>query len=516
MRSFRYQLVLQGIAVGALASLVSVLYRIVIEEAGIFMNWMLSLGRQSLGWAAFWFLLLAAAAFAVAKLVEYEPMISGSGIPQVEGELHGLFNPRWLRVIAAKFIGGAIAIGAGLSLGREGPSIQLGAMAGKGFSKKMGRGRTEEKMLITCGAGAGLAAAFNAPFAGVLFTLEEMHKNFSVDVMLSTMTACVTSDFISRNVFGLDPVFTFHNVQKLPLYHYWMILLLGVILGAAGAFYNFCIAKSQQFYGKVKWKNTFVKMLLPFFAAGVLGFTLPQVLGGGHQLVGAISGYQFGLGMLAVILAVKFLFSMLSFGSGAPGGIFLPLLVIGALIGGCFGMVVLPLAGMDAGYLQNFVMLAMAGYFSAIVRAPITGIILINEMTGSFTELLSISVVSLTAYIVADLLKSVPVYDQLLARLIKQNGGAASGDVSDTAKLLFELPVYRGAAAEGAKIKDIPWPKDCLIVSIRRQEKEIIPNGSAQLMGGDMLTVLCSEQSAYFIREEIIQTCQQYGGNPHA
>ena len=100
--------------------------------------------------------------------------------------------------------------------------------------------------------------------------------------------------------------------------------------------------------------------------------------------------------------------------------------------------------------------------------------------------------------------------------LVEQNGGAASGDVSDTAKLLFELPVYRGAAAEGAKIKDIPWPKDCLIVSIRRQEKEIIPNGSAQLMGGDMLTVLCSEQSAYFIREEIIQTCQQYGGNPHA
>ena len=143
-----------------------------------------------------WFLILAALAWIVGKLVKWEPMISGSGIPQVEGEIAGRLSQNWKRVLPAKFAGGFLCMLGGLSLGREGPSIQLGAMAGQGISRALGRGKREEKFLMTCGASAGLSAAFHAPLAGMMFAVEEIHKTFSIPILLPVMTASVTADYI--------------------------------------------------------------------------------------------------------------------------------------------------------------------------------------------------------------------------------------------------------------------------------------------------------------------------------
>ena len=184
-QNFRYGLILQGVIVGAAAGLVSVLFRLAVERAGDFLEFMLDAGTRQVIFKVIWFAALAVLSVVVARLVKWEPMIGGSGIPQVEGELHGLFSQKWRRVLAAKFAGGVLSIGAGLSLGREGPSIQLGAMAGKGISRISKRVKIEEKLLMTCGASAGLAAAFNAPFAGVLFSLEELHKSFSVQTYIT-------------------------------------------------------------------------------------------------------------------------------------------------------------------------------------------------------------------------------------------------------------------------------------------------------------------------------------------
>ena len=333
-RAERFQIILigEGILVGGIGGLVVLLYRMCLEYAGKWLNMILEYARQSPIRIAAWFLILIAMAWLVGKLVNYEPMISGSGIPQLEGEMVGKLEQKWWKVLPAKFVGGFLCLLGGLALGREGPSIQLGAMVGKGISRGMDRGKTEERFLLTCGASAGLSAAFHAPLAGVMFSLEEVHKNFSVSVLLSVMTASLTADFLCSVVTGRETVFQFDILHVLPPEHYGLILGLGVILGVFGAFYNWFTLKAQELFQKASGLSQWQKLLIPFLLAGILGFTAPELLGTGHGLIEELTHGQMALGTILFLLVGRFLFSAVSFGSGAPGGIFFPLLVIGALL----------------------------------------------------------------------------------------------------------------------------------------------------------------------------------------
>ena len=503
VRGYRYSLVLEGIAVGAIAGLVAVLFRLAIQGADGLRGQAIAFCRERGGWAvALWFLALAGAAGLVTLLLRWEPYISGSGIPQVEGEMVGQVHQRWWRVLLCKFAGGLLSLGAGLSLGREGPSIQLGAMAGKGFSRLTARIRTEEKLLMTCGASAGLAAAFNAPFAGVLFSLEEVHKNFSLDVLLPAMSASITADFLSKNIFGLKPVFDLSVRQMLPIRHYWAVALLGVALGLLGVLYNRCTSLAQDLYAHIR--PAYLRTLIPFLLAGVLAFVAPQLLGGGHALVEGIDPTA-TLGAVALLFGCKFLFSMASFGAGVPGGIFLPLLVLGSLVGAGFFAGLAPSLGPAPEMVDNFVILGMAGYFAAIVRAPVTGILLISEMTGSFTHMLTLSLVSLVAYATADLLGCKPVYDELLERLLKGRGRPLEPTGE---KVLVEAPVCMGSPACGRTLSQIDWPAGSLVVSVRRGERELVPGGATLLLQGDQLSLLCDESDIPAVREAMARWCE--------
>ena len=504
-RSFRYSLILEGVLVGAIAGIVIVAFRLLLEKADMLRQMALAFGKTHSWFVPVWFLLLAAAAVVVALLLKWDSLISGSGIPQVEGEILGEIDQTWWRVLLAKCAGGILSLGFGLSLGREGPSIQLGAMAAKGFSRITKRVKTEEKLLMTCGASAGLAAAFNAPIAGVLFSLEEIHKHFSPEVLLSSMAASITADFVSRNVFGLKPVFTFDIPRMLPLHLYGHVLILGLIMGFMGILYNTSISKSQDLYQKIP--NTTVKLLIPFLLAGVFGLVYPATLGGGHALVEVLSSGEMALGALLLLFVIKFCFSMVSFGSGAPGGIFLPLLVMGAVIG-CiyFGLVGTTSPALD-GLIGNFIILGMAGYFSAIVRAPITGIILITEMTGSFSHLLTLSMVSLVAYLVPDLMKCPPIYDQLLHRILAARGRKTGVELFGE-KVIVESMIYHGSAAEGRQISEIQWPKTALVVSVARWGAEFVPRGDTRIMAGDKLVVICDEAMEGLVHQTLEEECQ--------
>lgn len=508
-RAQRFPVILisEGLLVGAVGGLIVLLYRVALTYAGIWLEKILSYVRGNPLRIAAWFAVLMLMAFIVGRLVKWEPMISGSGIPQVEGEVTGKLTQNWKKVLPAKFIGGFLCLFGGLSLGREGPSIQLGAMTGQGISRLLDRGKTEEKYLMTCGASAGLAAAFHAPLAGMMFALEEIHKGFSISILISVMTASVTADYISSYIIGLDPVFQFRLDHVLPQSYYWMLILLGAILGVMGAFYNWAMLKAQDLYKKPKFLNETTRLMIAFAAAGVLGLLMPSVLGSGHELIVSLTNGEMVLGLVVLTFIVKFIFSAVSFGSGAPGGIFFPLLILGAMIGGIFAMTGVQFFGLDPVYINNFVLLAMAGYFTAIVRAPITGIILLFEMSGSVSQMLSLAIVSVTAYIIATLLKSEPIYESLLDRILKSHKKNQAGVKGSSQKVLSNFVIMNGSVLEEKMVQDITWPDNCLLVALERGGKELIPKGRTKLMAGDTLTTMTDERDAGYVHDKMEKLC---------
>lgn len=504
---YQVNLVGKGFLVGIVSGLVVLAYRIALTYAGDWLNMILSYCSGNPLRMAGWFGILAILAFIVGKLLDWEPMISGSGIPQMEGEMVGKLDQIWWKVLPAKFLGGFLSLLAGLSLGREGPSIQLGSMTGKGVSKALKCDKSEEKILLTCGASAGLAAAFHAPLAGIMFSLEEVHKNFSSSVLVSAMASSLAADYISSHILGLQPVFQFQMGSFIKQDDYWIIVLLGILLGFAGAFYNSFTLFVQSLFKKAKFLNRTGKLLIPFLLAGVLGFVYPGVLGSGHAIVENAADSEWILSSLLVILVVKFLFSAISFGSGAPGGIFFPLLVLGSLIGASYGMIGVQYFGWDPGYIDNVVCLSMAGFFSSIVRAPLTGILLIFEMTGSLKSMLSLSLVSIVAYVVANLLHSAPIYESLLERLLE--GQKTPSETMRGERILQEFVIMHGSVLENKKISEIGWPKHCLIVAVQRGTNELLPKGSTKMEASDMLVIMTDEKNQAYVNDLMNKLCSE-------
>lgn len=497
---------LKSVLVGCLTGVFITLYRLALTKAEVAASSLYQYIRLHLYLLPFVFIGLAAAGYFIGILKDKYKMIGGSGIPQVKGVIMGYVKQSWLGTFLAKFLGGVISVSAGLSLGREGPSIQLGACIAQGVGEKVSHSPTERKILIASGASAGLAAAFNAPLAGTMFVLEEIFKYYSPVILLSTMMSATMADFISKGIFGLNPVFDFQITNRFSLQEYWILIIIGIVVGLFGVFYNFFLKKIQLFYSKITFLDGRGKIILPFLMAGVLGLVFPIVLGGGHNIVEELSPNS-AISFLVLVLVIKFFFSMFSFGSGAPGGIFFPLLVMGATVGAILGIFSIRYLGVNPGLFQNFMVLAMVGFFTSIVRAPITGIILLLEMTGSFSNLLTMSVVAVTAYIVAEILKSLPIYDYLLENLLKDSS-IEKFDENDNTNILIQMIVHHGAYGENKNVKEISLPKGCLLVGIQRGDIDLIPNGDTVIQANDTLVLLVHAYAEGEIRQHLEEIMQ--------
>jgi len=415
-KRLKLRLFLEGNIIGIFTGLTIALFRYFLELSEKTLPWLYGYLREHPTYIPGWFVLLFLIGYILHLLLKADSMISGSGIPQIKGILLGRMDMHWARVLLLKFIGAVMGIGAGLSLGREGPSVQLGACLGQGIGRLTHRSYEENHYLLTAGAGAGLAAAFNAPLAGTIFCLEELTKNFSPYVLMGSIAATITATTVTQFFFGMEPVFHMGEIPVVMAGNVYIVLiLLGAFVGALGLGFNKMLMFSLDRYAAAPLK-LWQKPLVPLFAAGVIGFYLPEILGGGSPLVDTLVVHEYAIGFLLLLLAGKFFFSMLCFGSGVPGGIFLPMLVLGALGGAVFAQAAVASHLLAPQWTVNCIVFGMAAYFSAVVKSPITGAILIMEMTGSFQHMLSLMLVSMTAFLVAEYMGSEPVYDMLLNR----------------------------------------------------------------------------------------------------
>lgn len=492
MHKFRLRLFAEGILTGIFAGLVISFFRFALVEAET-QRAALYKHLLSSDWStnACWFAALIALAFILNKLNKIEPMAAGSGIPQVKGAILGLMKMRWLHILWVKLTAGILGIGAGLSLGREGPSIQLGAVAAQGISRLLGRTRMEERYLLTSGASAGLAAAFNAPLAGVIFALEELHRNFSIMVLLPSMAAAFTATIISRAIFGRATIFDIPDLQLLPISYYGIVIVVALVAGAFGVIFNLGLLNVNKFYNLPLFQKPVHKIIFALLCAGLLGYFLPEVLGGGNGLINHLAKTPVSLQLLLVFLAGKLIFTLISYGCGVPGGFFLPMLVIGALCGSICANVLITLGLIENIYAANIMVVAMAALFSSSVRSPITGTVLIMEMTASYQQLLSLAIAAMVAFVIAELAHSKPIYEELMQRMLRKDEPSPA---TLEQRNVIELAVCSGSKVCGKLIKDIRWPQNTLLVDVKRGESQLIPAGDTRLLSGDFIYVLTENE----------------------
>ncbi|MFT8393678.1 MAG: ClC family H(+)/Cl(-) exchange transporter [Liquorilactobacillus ghanensis] len=484
----RLHFVLMGLLVGVMTGAVVSAFRYCIEF-GLRYSQLVYLHLRTTPFVWWqWILLLGVnlgLALIVACLIKKEPNISGSGIPQVEGQLADELEMNWWSILWRKFIGGVLALSPGLFLGREGPSIQLGSSVGQGLASCFKLSGRDQRLLIASGSAAGLAAAFNAPIAGSLFVLEEIYHNFSPLVWVTTLAGAIGSNFISLKVFGLVPVLHLNYSRSLPISSYWHLILLGIILGLFGYLYQRVLLMMPCWYYKLTHLPRFLQGIVPFTLIILVGYFTPNLIGGGNGMIIGFGRYIPSLFVLIIIFIVRFVFSMVSYGSGLPGGIFLPILSLGAIIGAIYGVFMNQLGLLPHIYIMNLIIFSMGGYFAGIGKAPFTAILLVTEMVGKLTHLMPLAVISLTAYLIVDLLGGAPIYEALLEQMKMPK---AIQQIHHPDQL--EVPVFFGSFLNGKTVRDIPWPKDTLLIEIRRGEIEIIPHGDTLIREGDTLVLL--------------------------
>lgn len=355
----------------------------------------------------------------------FAPEAAGSGIPEIEGAMDNIRPVRWWRVLPVKFIGGLGALGSGMVLGREGPTVQMGGNVGRmvtdAFRVKNGDTRHS---LLAAGAAGGLAAAFNAPLSGIMFVIEEMRPQFrySLISIRAVIISAVTANIVFRYLNGQDAVITVPQYNPPPLETLWLFLLLGALFGIVGVSFNKLIDIFQDFFVKLH-RNERKRYLITGTTIGaifgLLLISVPVLTGGGISLIPSIIDGEYSVTLLLIIFAARLVITLICFASGAPGGIFAPMLALGTLFGYAFGYVanlLLPELNIDPGM---FAIAGMGALFAATVRAPITGILLVIEMSNNYYLILPLIITVLGAVIIAQKLGGQPIYSQLLHRTLK-------------------------------------------------------------------------------------------------
>jgi chloride channel protein, CIC family len=495
----RRSLILIAATTGALAGGFSVLYQLGVVSVESAAKGLAHFCQESGG---LWLLLvpLVSAALAIAASLvtkKIAPESSGSGIPHIKAALMGMQPIRAVRIICVKASAGLIALASGMSLGREGPTIQVGGAIGKlvcGILKVPPR---YHGTFIACGAGAGLAAAFNAPLAGFLFVMEELRRGMSSMTYGTALAGSVCAVAVIRITLGQEASFIIGDPGPLELSLLPAVIIAGAAAGLLGVAFNKALLfglKRRDRLPKPKWVYSgFVGA-----CAGLALIVFPEITGSGHAvaellLLDRLPGAK--VVQLALILLIgKFLLTVLSYSTRVPGGIFTPILAIGASAGWLFAHswnFLLPSLGVPV---PVFATIGMAGMLTGSVRAPLTAVVLIFEMTGEYSLLYALFLGALFAYLVAEWTKDVPVYEALMEYDLDRKRTSTGGSRTDF--IVVDLTIETHSSMDGKRVKELELPGSGLISGLNRSGRFMIPRGGTLLQAGDIITVVIEGSDA--------------------
>ncbi len=415
----------------------------------------------------------------------------GGGIPRSVGVVRGVLSFRWLRSAVGAVFNSFFSFFAGLPLGTEGSSVLIGTALGKGVSELPLARRDFSKYTMTGGASAGFAVATGAPLAGVVFALEEMHRKVAPTMLLAVVSSVLSASLVSallNHALGGSAGPLFELPSEVPvtlvLSQIWILLFAGLFTGFAAVAFCRLLDFLTKFYSRHHaQKVRFWRILILFLVVGAVGLVLNDALYGGHGLIENVLSMQFGIGMLFAIFFTRFLLIAFASSDGASGGLFIPMLSLGALVGGitvklCGAM------GMDPAFNALVVIVCTVSFMGAATRSPVTAIILSVEATWQFTNLFYVAVSVFIAYFIMSMFRTESAYESMLKSMVKRQ---YRGKVCRSAEA--EVVVGENCFAVGKPVSDILFsvnliPRRTLTAE---REEEVFPGRERSLRVGDKI-----------------------------
>ncbi len=514
------QLIFVGGITGVFAGAITTAFVLLAEKGEELSHGAYAFIRNNPAFIPLWLVVLCAGAFLIGVCMQISKLIGGCGIPQSEGATRGGIRFKWFRDMTANFAACLASIFMGLSIGSEGPSAFIGACSGDGVATALRRNEMIKRYQITGGACTGLAVASNAPLTGIIFAFEEAHKRFTPEVFICSFSSVVCGMLTRYLIYFLlgitrQNAFSSFVFVELSLRSYGYVLGAGIVCGLLGVLFQKCCFFLRKRFQKIRLKKGkyahFVRIAIAVLLGGAASMLIPGVMGGGHsfiQSLGTNGGSNaptvegvFGLsltGVLLVVLICRFCITSVNVASGIPCGIFIPIIAMGACVGG--GLNQLWIAwGMNPQYCDLMVMICIAALFTAIVRAPLTALVMICEFTGSFAPLLPAVIGVALGYIIGEIFRTDGIYEELL-ELHERESGVRERAVRE----VYTIVVAQGALAEKREVRDILWPTGARLTEIHRGEEVILPDGETELKGGDTLVIVCRTDAPEKVREDLV------------
>ena len=442
----------------------------------------------------------------VSRMTKKWPLIAGGGISQTRGVINGrIVYTHSLRQLLAKFTGGVLTLSSGLSMGREGPSVQMGSYIGDLVSKWGHILSGERKQLLAAGAGAGLAAAFAAPLAATTLVIESIERFDAPKTAITTLLAGVVAGAIASMLYPINP---YHQIQAIApdlpdFVQIKLLLLFAVIVSVFGKLYSLLMLHFKRWYPAIK-QPEYIKLLGLITMAYIISLTVTDLTGGGEQFLTeqAVGGSN-NLYWITGMMFLHMFFTVYSFSSGLPGGSFIPTLVTGGLIGKICALILVREGVIAPENISYVMLIGMAAFLVAVVRTPITAIILITEITGHYEIFYPSIVVGGLTYYFTQLLGIKPFnvifYEEMINKPM----------FKEQKRLKLDVEVMAGAYFDGKEVNTLGLPDNCVIINIHRSHKDYPPAGMS-IQAGDQLTIELDARDIERLYEPLVSMANIY------
>lgn len=421
------------------------------------------------------------------------PNIGGGGIPTSIGILRGIITFKWLRTLIGTFLMSLTSFLIGIPLGNEGPSVQIGTAIGRGsvfaFTKKH---KAWDRYTMTGGACAGFSVATGAPVSGIVFAIEEAHQRISPMIVIvssvSVMVSRITSEIIAP-VFGVSiNLFPRLTLPQLTVSNVWLPLVIGIIIGLFAVAFLYYYRAIYSFSNKLLKKMPhFVKIFVVLTLTLIFGLISFEYISTGHHLINELlTDGHFAILTLILILLVRSTITLLANSNKINGGLFLPIMALGAVLSSVIAKSLI-LLGLDSSYYTIIVVLGITACISSMMKTPLTAILFAVEALSCYENILYVVIVSAIAYVITEIFRAESISDSVVEHKIHELNKNRKSKTVDTF-----VTIKKNAFAVGKQIRDIFWPSNLLVLAVKKDEKrenEVDQYGGKALLDGDTLHI---------------------------